>query len=217
MWADAGHRLLATHRPDLATGPERFAHPLSTGFPWHRPDLGHPELTTSDTWWQQVYRHYASVFAEMGWPTSEAEPVLSGIRQHILDAAGYRVFDDVEPVLSRLSQRGWRHIVVSNHVPELPALLDDLRLSTFFDAVVTSGVVGYEKPHHRMFEAARAHTTGDGPVWMVGDNPVADCEAATAFGVNAVLVRTRMGFARRADDLWGVLELLHSTEREARS
>lgn len=68
-----------------------------------------------------------------------------------------------------------------------------------------------------MFEVAREHTAGDGPIWMVGDNPVADCEAATAFGVNAILVRSEAGFHRRADDLWGALELLQSTEREGLS
>ena len=208
MWAEAGHRLLTRHRPDLASGPEQFRHPLSIGFPWHRPDLGHPELVTADEWWQAVYRHYAEVLTAMGWPVSEAHAALPGIRQHILDADGYTVFDDVVPVLTALQERGWRHLVVSNHVPELPTLIEALGLSSLFDAVISSGVVGYEKPHRRMFETAREHTIFDRTIWMVGDNPSADCVAAVGFGVKAILVRTAGRFEPRVDDLWGVLRLV---------
>jgi putative hydrolase of the HAD superfamily len=210
MWAHAGYRVISAHRPELAIDLEQFRYPLSIGFPWHRPNRGHPELATPDQWWSSIYRHYADVFTAMGWPVTDANPILHGIREHILDAQEYAVFEDVVPVLTDLSALGWRHVVVSNHVPELAMLIETLRLSDFFDAVVTSGIVGYEKPHRRMFETAMAHTRGNGPVWMVGDNPVADCEAATAFGVNAVLVRKRSGFHRQADDLWGVAALLRS-------
>jgi HAD superfamily hydrolase (TIGR01549 family) len=98
--------------------------------------------------------------------------------------------------------------VVSNHVPELPTLIDALGLSSFFDAVISSGVVGYEKPHRRMFETAREHTIFDRTIWMVGDNPSADCVAAVAFGVKAILVRAAGRFEPRVDDLWGVLRLV---------
>ncbi len=208
MWTDAGYLTLARHRPDLARSPEQFHHPLSSGLPWQRSDFGHPDLATADAWWQAVYHHYADVFSAMGWPISDAHAALPDIRRHILDAEGYTVFDDVVPVLSALQQRGWRHLVVSNHVPELPALIERLGLASFFDAVISSGVVGYEKPHRRMFETARQHTAGDQTIWMIGDNPIADCAAATAFGVKAVLVRTAEGFEPRVDDLWGVLRLL---------
>ena len=144
----------------------------------------------------------------MGWPASEAHAAMPDIRQHILDADRYTVFDDVVPVLTALQERGWHHLVVSNHVPELPALIEGLGLASFFDAVISSGVVGYEKPHRRMFETARAHTIGDQPIWMIGDNPSADCVAAMAFGVKAILVRTAEGFEPRVDDLWGVLRLI---------
>jgi hypothetical protein len=111
MWAEAGHRVLARHRPDLASSAEQFHHPLSIGLPWLRPDLGHPDLATTDEWWQAVYRHYADVYTAMGWSTSART----------------------------------RH---------------------------------------------------------------ADCVAATAFGVNAILVRTAEGFEPRVDDLWGVMRMV---------
>ena len=58
-----------------------------------------------------------------------------------------------------------------------------------FDTIVSSGVVGYEKPHRRLFEAALRHVRPGEEVWMIGDNPDADCRPVCALGMRAVLVR----------------------------
>jgi putative hydrolase of the HAD superfamily len=208
MWTEAGHRFLSQAVPDARIQREHLDGRFSTGFPWHRPDLSHTDLATSDEWWNCVYEKYRQVFSELGHPN--LTPPFDGIRRHILDSNGYTVFDDVVPVLDRLSGNGWRHLIVSNHVPELVQIVDGLGLAHFFDGVLTSGTIGFEKPHRRMFEAARACSRADGPVWMIGDNPRADCEGATACGVDAVLVRNKSEFRRRADDLWGVVRMLEN-------
>ena len=112
--------------------------------------------------------------------------------------------------MTRLRTSGWRHIVVSNHVPELAQIIDGLGLAGFFEALVSSALVGYEKPHPALFAAARALTADDGSIWMVGDNPEADCSGAVRFGVNAVLVRTSTGFAPQVDDLFALESVLRS-------
>ena len=91
---------------------------------------------------------------------------------------------------------------------ELPQIIDGLGLAGFFDAIVSSALVGYEKPRPELFAAARALTQDDGAVWMVGDNPDADCSGAVRFGVNAVLVRTATGFDPRIDDLFALESVL---------
>ena len=100
-------------------------------------------------------------------------------------------------------------MIVSNHVPELPALVEDLGLAGWFDAVVTSARVGFEKPHPRLFAAARA-VSPDPRIWMIGDNPIADVAGARSVGIDAILVRTRHDVSPRADDLWGVAAILDS-------
>lgn len=92
------------------------------------------------------------------------------------------------PALQALSGAGWRHVIVSNHVPELEQLVADLGLAAHFEAVVTSALVGYEKPHPEIFRIATA-LTGTGRTVMVGDNPVADVEGARSAGLEAHLVR----------------------------
>lgn len=87
--------------------------------------------------------------------------------------------------------------------------MEALGLAGWFDAVVTSARVGFEKPHPRLFEAARA-VTPRGPIWMIGDNPVADFAGACGVGINAILVRTPHEVSPLADDLWGVAAILDS-------
>ena len=68
-----------------------------------------------------------------------------------VDPRHWAVFDDTKPTLTRRREAGWRHLIVSNHVPELPQLVQDLGLAEFIDEVLTSATTGYEKPHPQMF------------------------------------------------------------------
>jgi FMN phosphatase YigB (HAD superfamily) len=84
-----------------------------------------------------------------------------------------------------------------------------LGISTFFSDVITSGLVGYEKPHARMFEAAVRSSIPGCPIWTIGDNVECDCHPVRAFGAEAILVRaTARSFERHAADLWHAPRLI---------
>lgn len=78
-------------------------------------------------------------------------------------------------------------------MPELDGLLHDLGLDGYFTAVVNSSLVGWEKPHRRIFEVALERAGRPERVWMVGDNPVADVAGARAVGIPGILVRAGQG------------------------
>jgi putative hydrolase of the HAD superfamily len=101
----------------------------------------------------------------------------------------------VTPVLERLRAQGWSHVVLSNHVPELPAIAAGIGLTPLVDRIVTSAATGFEKPHPEAFARAFEGTGRPADVWMVGDNEVADVAGAEAVGIPAILVR---GHERRA-------------------
>jgi putative hydrolase of the HAD superfamily len=132
------------------------------------------------------------------------------LREDILDTSRYAVFDDVVPALERATAAGRRNIIVSNHIPELADLVRGLGLTRHFDAIVSSGVVGYEKPHRFLFEAALRHVRTGESVWMIGDNADADCLPVCELGMNAVLVRGLGGrqFEREAPGLLEALDLI---------
>jgi putative hydrolase of the HAD superfamily len=210
MWAEVALRLLERHAPDHRVSFETMASLVSEGMPWHRVNCAHPELSTSAAWWGAVNRRYEEIFATLGHPSAPTAQALEALREDILDTSRYAVFDDVVPALERATAAGRRSMIVSNHIPELTELVQGLDLTRHFDAIVSSGVVGYEKPHRRLFEAALDHVRPGETVWMIGDNPDADCRPVCEMGMNAVLVRGVGGgqFEREAAGLLEALELI---------
>ena len=185
---------------------------LNTDMPWHGPNRAHPELTTPELWWARVFATFAEGLSRCGWSRAATQSGFDALRAEILDARAYSLFDDVVPVLTALREGGWRHVIVSNHVPELSAIMAGLGIREFFVDVITSGLVGYEKPHAQMFEAALRSAIPGAPIWMIGDNPECDCYPLGAFGVNAILVRAaEPSFNRHAADLWQAARLINSS------
>jgi putative hydrolase of the HAD superfamily len=117
-------------------------------------------------------------------------------RRYVDASSGWRVFVDTVPVLEALRAAGWRHVILSNHVPELREIVRGAGLGSYFEAIVTSAATGFEKPHPRAFAAVLRYRRGGERVWMVGDNPEADVAGARRAGLRAVLVRSN---GRRLD------------------
>jgi putative hydrolase of the HAD superfamily len=103
------------------------------------------------------------------------------------------VFEDTRPALQATADAGWRNVILSNHVPELPELVRTLGLEDLVESVFTSAVIGYDKPHPEAFRHALRASGDPARCWMVGDNPVADVGGAEALGIPAVLIRTEGG------------------------
>jgi putative hydrolase of the HAD superfamily len=173
---------------------------VSVGFPWHSNEPH--ELKVSEQWWNHMERKFTMDFIAMGIPENAAAKAASKVKSGILNPESYRVFPEVPEVLGRLKKKDWRHIIVSNNHPELKDVVASLGLLEFFDNVITSAMVGFEKPHPQIFhyaiEAAGAHHAER---WMVGDNPIADVEGAMRVGISAVLVRSNGSCKHLAKDL----------------
>ena len=89
------------------------------------------------------------------------------------------------PVLAALRSDGYRLGLVANFTGNLKSCLEELDLTSYFESVADSGVVGYPKPDHRIFQAALDGLGGrSGECWMVGDNPEADIRPAAELGLN---------------------------------
>ena len=209
LWGACVLELLDELEPGHGIELERLRAGLRGGFPWHRADEPHLELRDPDAWWAPVHELIARVLVEAGLEAERATELARATRQRFCDPTrGWVLFEDSLPALARLREAGWRCAVLSNHVPELPALAAGLGLSDHVDVIVTSATIGYEKPHPEAFRIA-LRTAGDpDEAWMVGDNPIADVAGAEAVGLPAVLVR-RAGEARlRAEDLHGAVDLI---------
>jgi putative hydrolase of the HAD superfamily len=209
MWSAAARRLFERAAIACADLPAPLLSALNTEMPWHGPNRAHPELSTPELWWARVFATYANGLSRCGWSHVATPAAFDALRSEIVDPRAYSLFDDVIPVLTALSADGWRHVIVSNHVPELADIVAGLGISEFFADVITSGLVGYEKPHAQMFEAAMRSAIPGAPIWMIGDSVECDCHPVQAFGANAILVRaTAPSFDRHASDLWQAAKLI---------
>lgn len=103
------------------------------------------------------------------------------------------VEDGTLEMFEALRARGYRLGLISNAADARAgrAVLSQLGLGPYFDAVVFSGDVGWRKPDRRIFERALAalHATADTAV-HVGDELRADIWGAGRCGVNAVWINS---------------------------
>ena len=162
---------------------------MRRGFPWHNPERENPPMRTSVEWWEAMLPVFEEALLACQLPADEARALSGKVRSVYLDLAEWRLYDDTVAVLGELRDKGWVHTILSNHVPELPALITGLGLGPLIQRVVNSADTGFEKPHPRAFEAALAGLADPGEVWMIGDNVEADVLGAESMGLRAILVR----------------------------
>ena len=208
-WSTLLAEVLDAEEPGHPHVADAFRPHLRSGFPWHAPDVAHPELCAPGAWWESVRPLLARAYTAVGYPEARAEELaVAAQRLYVDPSVGWRLFDDVVPVLSRLREAGWMHAILSNHVPELRAIVSGLGLDELVSILVCSAETGYEKPHPRAFAALLDEVDAERVV-MVGDNVVADVLGAEALGIEAVLVRRADPRAALfSPDLYGVEDLL---------
>jgi len=202
LWGGCVVEVLDELEPGHGVAIESVRDALRGGFPWNTPDIPHPHLSDADAWWEPILDLIATALQRVDMARSQADDVACAVRQRFIDPSrGWQVFEDTLPALLRLSHAGWSHVILSNHVPELPDLVNGLGLAPHVERVITSACSSYEKPHPEAFRAALRICGNPGTVWMVGDNPIADIEGAEAVGLPAILVRRAGNVTHRAHGL----------------
>ncbi len=204
-WSILLAEALDGEEPGHGHSAETFRPHLRDGFPWHRPEVAHPELCEPEAWWASVRPILARAYERAGYAPARASELAEAARRLYVDPhVGWALFDDARPTLERLSRAGWTHAILSNHVPELRRIVAGLGLDRLVELVSCSAETGYEKPHAEAFAGVLEHLR-PAEAWMIGDNVVADVLGAEAVGLPAVLVRRPdPRAARYADTLAGV-------------
>jgi putative hydrolase of the HAD superfamily len=125
------------------------------------------------------------------------------------ETACWRLYDEVLIVLEELKQKGQRLAVISNWDSRLPELLEQLEISEFFETVVVSALVGYEKPHPEIFRIA-LERTGLEPsnVVYIGDDLTLDYHGARSAGMRALHLDRDERFEPHAEKIKSLRDLL---------
>jgi putative hydrolase of the HAD superfamily len=216
-WTGAMMEMLADELPGLTPNRDALRRCLQSGYPWHTPEIAHPEIRSAQDWWDRFHPTAERALVAAGVPPERVSDLSLRFRYVYTGLRHWRLFDDTVPVLERLTQLGWTHVALSNHVPELGEIVSHLGLAPHLDAVYNSAETGYEKPHPRALEIVRDDYADADPLWMVGDSLSADVGGAKQAGLPAILVRHPEPDApelaqvqHSVADLWGVVDLLEA-------
>lgn len=143
------------------------------------------EVWTEDTWTELLKR----VIAKLELPNPNE--LIAKILELRPKRAALKAYEDAEPTLKALKQRRMKMIAVSNVSSEgnLRMYLDIVGLTGYFDFLVASGSVGYEKPNPEIFRlAARLAETPIQNMIHVGDKYEEDCRGPESAGMKAILI-----------------------------
>lgn len=138
---------------------------------------------SSRTFWSFLYRRFLQ---ELG---HEDESLVERLCDVFSTTSTYRLYDDVLPVLRRLSELGYRLGLISNFERWLEEMLVELEVGHIFDVAVISGLEGVEKPDATIYRRA-LEKAGVGPdrAVHVGDSPGLDVAPARSVGIATVLL-----------------------------
>ena len=132
------------------------------------------------------------------------------------DGGNYRVFADVMPAVEKLRSAGIKRVVISNADADVTALCTRLAFADGMDAIITSALVGYEKPDPRTFRAALDHpaiVTEPADALHVGDQPRSDVVGALGIGMRAALLDRYDRHTDNSQPAWRVATLLELADR----
>jgi HAD superfamily hydrolase (TIGR01509 family) len=105
------------------------------------------------------------------------------------DHHAYRLYDDVMPTLARLRAAGIKTALISNADADVTVIAVHFDFASRMDLIVTSALVGYEKPDPRTYHAA-LEPLGADPARSIhiGDQAKSDVVGALGIGMQAALL-----------------------------
>lgn len=190
MWSAALLEALETELPGHSLTPESLIPYLQTGFPWHEPQNVRETKVSAEEWWQALYPVFVRAYCEgLQLENAQAHRLCKAAREAYVNPRNWVLFEDTLPSLKALAAAGWKHVILSNHVPELSQIVQALGIGRYFEAIFNSAETGIEKPHPRAFHNVLASLGQVKSVWMIGDSITTDVNGAIAAGLQAALVR----------------------------
>jgi len=188
---------------------------LHTGFPWHEAGKAHPELSYPGAWWNRMEGYLETIFEKVGFEEKTASALAQKTHEIYVDEKRYEIFPNSIETLSRLKNAGWRNVILSNHVPELPDIVDKLGFSAVIEECFTSALIGYEKPNIMAFRYVLDYLRHPNVCIMIGDSVTSDIKGADNAGIIPILLHTAppdetFNYCKTIDEIEGKIDSMMS-------
>ncbi len=188
MISKALYKVLCKYEPYTQVSIKDFKKISLAGFPWQQPEKEYMHLTSSDAWWKHAEDILIRGYKELNVSEERASIYSKEIRQVLAAGESFQLYGDTIEVLQYFMEEGYSNVILSNHIPELSKIVDELGLSPYIIDCISSANVGYEKPNPKIYYYALKKHCGYKDIWMVGDSILADVRGPEYVGIKAVLV-----------------------------
>lgn len=185
---------------------------FKSGLPWHRSDEAHMEYFLDEDWWTHITEVIRLKLTQLGFDEYQSKRLSGQFRAEYLDLSKWHLYEDTLEALEFSVSKGHVNIILSNHVPELKDIVRHLGIDKYFQTIITSADVGYDKPHPAIYEEALGHLENGSRVYMIGDSYKADVLGATAMGIDAIWVRQEnlIEFDKHCEGLNGIWQFIEN-------
>ncbi len=181
---------------------------MAFGFPWHTPENDYRNYTGS-LWWKQMENHFYESYIKCGVNPEVAHKASEKVKFIMTQKSRYTIYNDAIETLCVLNLNGAKNVLLSNNYPELRTVLKALDIEKYFDEIIISAEVGYNKPNKEIFDIAKENYP-NAEFFMIGDSVNADIIGGKQNGMTTILVHK--GYSEEADycfdDLSSIIELL---------
>jgi putative hydrolase of the HAD superfamily len=193
---------------------------LNIGFTWHSPDTPHKDIFHGKTWWEYYEGYFQEIFEKVGVKKNLAQELSKRVKDEYLEKSMWFLFDDSIETLEIINKSKYQNVVLSNHVPELTTILENIGVLKYFKQVYSSGNLGFEKPNRKIFEyAINDLKIQNTECVMIGDSYEADIAGALRAGIKAILVRSenKKDYKWYSKNLNKVIQVIENMENESPS
>ncbi|MEM3403488.1 MAG: HAD-IA family hydrolase [Nitrososphaeria archaeon] len=119
------------------------------------------------------------------------QDIIEKMREMFPHLSAMRAYKDAEPTLIELQRRGFKLSICSNVSSDKNLLiyLKSANLDKYFDLLIASGTVGYEKPNPMIFKiASKLLQTPPEEMAHIGDRYDYDYQGAKVVGIFPILI-----------------------------
>lgn len=211
MISKALHKVLIDNQPDTQIKIEQLKKLKIKGIPWQNCEKDYSHLTGEGQWWKLVEGIFQESYKELFIDEHKAKEYARQAHYELAKPDEFKLYDDTVEILNYFKSEGWTNIILSNHIPDLPEIVESLGLNEYIYKCISSANVGFEKPNERIYELALKEAGSPKKVWMVGDTLLADVKGPERLGITGVLVRTDKvdDIAYYSEDLIGLKDIIY--------
>lgn len=209
LWSTSVYKALKITDVNTSLNFDDIRKCMTSGFTWHTPYEDYSKLT-GDKWWEFMNTKFYNDYIRLGVQSDIAEKAVNQIRDIIKSKSNYKLYSDTIVTLKLVVEKGHKNVILSNNHPDLSDVIKTLDLDKYFDKIIVSANIGYDKPRPEIFEYAKNLYPYYNDFIMIGDNPNADIVGGKNSNIKTVLVHNEKN--NSADycfnDLKSILDIL---------